>query len=179
ISAIEYDVSENRPKAIFSESWSYAYKLFPNAFTKEDEKHKNELLGIASDFWLLSNKISEYRKDNKEMVIPGYVYLEGLIRRGVQKIGIQYPQTNSSGRRIFNLSMFNGSTGRLNNSNNNGKPEQIIYLEKLYSIFHTYRNAFAHSDELNTIPRPIVDNERAKELLQNACELFDEYYNLF
>lgn len=141
----------------------------------EDNLHVEQLFDIANDYCLLQDPKLNAKTDTGEQAMSSYKYLEGIIRRGLIKIGITYPTTTHSGRQNYNLIMFNHN--HLKSDYAGGTVAQRDYLGRAYSFFATHRHVFAHSNEPGV---PVVtDIPRTKALIETTSAFIDEYYSIF
>ncbi|WP_438341142.1 ribonuclease H1 domain-containing protein [Lactiplantibacillus plantarum] len=170
-----FDYMYNLPKSIYNEALGVAWHLFPNGMPHEDNLHVEQLFDIANDYCLLQDPKLNAKTDTGEQAMSSYKYLEGIIRRGLIKIGITYPTTTHSGRQNYNLIMFNHN--HLKSDYAGGTVAQRDYLGRAYSFFATHRHVFAHSNEPGV---PVVtDIPRTKALIETTSAFIDEYYSIF
>jgi Predicted double-stranded RNA/RNA-DNA hybrid binding protein len=147
-------------------------KLLPN-YKFEDQKLDNSLHQAIQNY-----ESSLFQYDYTYLVMPILRALEYYLHKTLKKANLTTVRSNGSN----NFSYFEGKnpcTVQIGHRNKFSSNVEINYVEKLYNFYHIRRHSYFHWDEDSTDTAVIEDINVARDIIDNACQIINEYYTIY
>lgn len=148
--------------------------LLPN-YRHTSKKHYANLLSAV-----YNTMLTGYMPDYTCLVTPIFRAFEFYLHRILGDL-MGLPTENNNGSNMF--SYFNRNSSGLyectNLKKNTLSPQQLNYLNRLYTKYNSVRHPYSHWSAYDFDTAVITDITEARNLLLDGLTLVDEYYRIF